>query len=103
MIDDILQKSINEKTGYFSCNNCKQSFCIDYINKNKICSGIVEEINSELPYDIIRLCIKNSERIETYDYAPDEAMSITSVLSQSIGDWLSNTKAYQKFRKIESD
>lgn len=103
MIDDILQQLINKKTDYFSCNNCKQSFCIDYISKNKICSGIVKVVNIELSYGNIRLCIKNSEYIETYDYTPDEAMSIMSVLSQSIGDWLSNTKAYKKFRKIESD
>ncbi len=99
MIDDILQSLIYKQTDHFGCNNCELGFCIHYSNKNKICSGVVKRINPDVPYDVIRLCIETSEGMQPYDYTPDEANSIISVLSHSMGDWMANTKAYQRFRK----
>jgi len=98
MIDDILQNLIYQSSDHFLCNNCELSYCVEYTEGNKICSGIVKQVNPDIPYDVIRLCIKTSEGLQPYDYTPDEAHSIISVLSHSVGDWLNTTKAYQKFR-----
>jgi len=100
MIDDILQNLIYKQTDHFGCNNCEQSFCMHYSNNNKICSGIIKQVNPDIPYDVIRLCIETTnDSMQPYDYTPDEAHSIITVLSHSVGDWMANTKAYQKFRK----
>lgn len=71
---------------------------MNYANNNKICSGIVKNVNPELPYDVLRVCISQYSNIEPYDYTPDEALSLITVLSHSLGDWVNGTKAYQKFR-----
>jgi len=102
-MDDILQKLINDQTEHFGCNNCELGYCFHYLNKNKICSGIVKQPNPELHYDIIRLCIETSDGIHPYDYTPDEVSSIVTVLNHSLGDWLNSTKAYQKFRNVKTE
>ena len=86
---------------HYSCNNCTQIYCFHYANENKICSGIVKNVDPDIPFDVIRLCINTtSEELQVYDYTPDEVSSIISVLSLSLGEWLSETKTYKQFRKI---
>lgn len=99
MIEDILQTVILNKIDYYGCNNCELGFCVHYSNNNRICSGLVKNVNTEIPYDVIRLCIETSnEGVQQYDYTPDEVHSIISVLSHSVSDWLVNTIAYRRFR-----
>ena len=103
MISDILQNLIYQNTDHFGCNNCKLSYCMNYAKENKICSGVVKQVLVEMPFDVIRLCINTtSEGLQVYDYTPDEILSIVSVLSHSINDWICNTKSYQKFRNGEN-
>ncbi len=92
------------KDTYFSCKNCELSYCMEYINNNKICSGVIKSPNPKKPYDVIRLCIRtsNEDEIQTYDYTPDETSSIIIVLNHALGDWLTESKVYQKFRSKKS-
>lgn len=99
MIDDILQSLINEKINHFGCDNCKLGFCMNYAHGDKVCSGVVIKTLPEKRYDVIRLCIVVSNEAQPYDYTPDEANSIISVLSHSMGDWITGTKSYRKFRQ----
>lgn len=102
MITDIIQDLIYKCTEHFSCYNCELSYCMNYTNNCKICSGIVKQVNPEIPYDVIRLCIKTtSEEIQTYDYTPDESQSILIVLLHSTSEWMQEAKSYQKFRSPE--
>jgi len=104
MIADILQELIWDFTDFYSCANCYLSYCMEYRNKNKICSGVVKNPNPDVPYDVIRLCIKQSGvPLQIYDYTPDEAQSMISVLSQSMADWMQSTDAYQIFRGIKKN
>lgn len=103
MIDDILQSLINKKTYHFGCDNCEMGFCMNYSLGDRICSGVVTKPLPEKPYDVIRLCIIDSNETQPYDFTPDEANSIVTVLTHSIGDWLTNTKPYLKFRNIKNN
>ncbi len=104
MINDLVQTVINDSVGYYTCWNCELSYCMHYTNKNKICSGVVKSVDIDVPFDVIRLCIKTSnEGIQTFDYTPDEVSSVITVLSHSMGDWLSNSPSYQRFRNRCTD
>ena len=87
---------------HYKCENCELVYCFDYANDNKICSGLVKNKNPDVPYDVIRLCINTTseKEIMASDFTPDEASSIITALSHSLGEWMIRTKPYKKFRDI---
>lgn len=101
MITDLIQQTIEEdREGFYeSCANCdvKSSVSFDS-NGGKICCGHVRYPTKEVPFDKIRLCMLKPYDSHYFDLAPDEALEIISVLTESVNNWMYNTKAYKKFR-----
>jgi len=88
------------ESNHYTCGNCELAYCFDYANDNKICSGLVKNKNQDVPYDVIRLCINTTSDEEPIisDLTPDEVSSIITALSHSLGEWMTNTESYNRFR-----
>ena len=68
------------------CANCKPMFRIDYDN-GYMCAGITDA--PERPCDVIRLCQARDGVMEIqWDFAPDEAVGVASVLTTAVGAWM---------------
>lgn len=103
MLPDLVQETIesDREEFYSSCSNCIIKSVTNFNgNSGYICSGHVKYPGKNTSFDIIRLCISHPEFYEQHNLAPDEALEIVRVLTDSVNEWMYNTPAYKKFRKV---
>ena len=87
-----------------SCKNCELILRRTFLRGGFYCTGIVKRPLKGLEFDVIRLCNlqnESEENVDIIDYAPDEAIATSNLLSASVLEWMQNTQSYLKFRNVE--
>lgn len=104
MLPDLVQQTLEEdrEEFYSTCRNCNIKSVTNFNGNNGyICSGHVKYPGKDTYFDVIRLCISHPEFYNQHNLAPDEALEIVKVLTESVNDWMYKSIAYKKFREVK--